>query len=142
MEYIDFSLLALNLINLSYASYIFEKKLHKELLADYNLDVRPEIGFERPVFVKFDLIFEKVNKLNVKQQVLDISVFITLTWNDPQLKWNVSRFDQIDEIIMSPRLIWTPDIVLFNAAEKHSSHSDFYKKKISVGYNGDIKVSW
>lgn len=35
-------------------------------------------------------------------------------WNDYQLKWEQSKFDNIDVIRIQPDRVWQPDIVLFN----------------------------
>ena len=43
------------------------------------------------------------------------SVFLYLQkWNDSQLRWNTTDYDNIATTVMSPEFVWTPDVVLYN----------------------------
>ena len=35
-------------------------------------------------------------------------------WEDYQLNWNASEYGGIDSIRIHPRLIWTPDLLMYN----------------------------
>ena len=42
------------------------------------------------------------------------NVWLTLKWNDFQLRWNPKDYDGITQLRVAPDKIWLPDIVLFN----------------------------
>ncbi|XP_066920132.1 neuronal acetylcholine receptor subunit alpha-9-like [Clytia hemisphaerica] len=129
------------------ASIKYEKKIHEHILDDYNIEIRPEPEHGKPVDVHFDVRINKLVKLDVREQTFTITAFTMFKWNDPQLTWNASKFDDIQQITMSADLIWTPDIVLYNTADEVSnSHTDYYKTKAFIQANGDIiwtsPVTW
>ena len=35
-------------------------------------------------------------------------------WEDYQLNWNVTEYGGIESIRIHPRLIWTPDLLMYN----------------------------
>jgi hypothetical protein len=35
-------------------------------------------------------------------------------WNDPRLSWNSSEHSNITEIQLPAKVLWTPDVVVFN----------------------------
>jgi len=36
-------------------------------------------------------------------------------WRDALLQWNASEYDNVRQVVLQPRQIWTPDVVLVNA---------------------------
>ena len=36
-------------------------------------------------------------------------------WRDALLQWNASEYDNVHQVVLQPRQIWTPDVVLINA---------------------------
>ena len=44
-------------------------------------------------------------------------------WRDALLQWNASEYDNVHQVVLQPRQIWTPDVVLINAYVSHYFHS-------------------
>jgi len=36
-------------------------------------------------------------------------------WRDALLQWNASEYDNVHQVVLQPKQIWTPDVVLINA---------------------------
>ena len=60
------------------------------------------------------------------------------TWQDYQLKWDVSDYGGINVLRLPPDRVWKPDIVLFNKSVKHYK----YSKKQSKWNNKHISYKY
>jgi hypothetical protein len=52
-----------------------------------------------------------VSTAETKQRVLSGS---SQAWTDYQLQWNASEYGGVDSVVLNPRLLWIPDILLYN----------------------------
>ncbi|XP_022782381.1 neuronal acetylcholine receptor subunit alpha-3-like isoform X2 [Stylophora pistillata] len=98
------------------------KKREQHLLEDllnpenYNRRVRPVVRSEDPVIVKFGLVVREIEDLDDKNQLLLTRAEIREYWVDPQLKWDSSKYGGVEYISVDPKMIWIPDIVLYDNA--------------------------
>ena len=44
----------------------------------------------------------------------DMNITLFQDWVDYQLNWNASEYGGIDSIRIHPKLIWTPDLLMYN----------------------------
>lgn len=59
-------------------------------------------------------------------------------WIDPFLRWNSSEFGGIELLLVNPKYIWTPDIILYNSA--NANFKAYYQTNLMV-YNTGI-INW
>lgn len=95
-----------------------EQHLLEDLLnpEKYNRRVRPVLRSEDPVIVNFGLVVREIENLDDKNQLLVTRAEIREFWVDPQLRWNLSDYGGVKYISVDPKMIWIPDIVLYNNA--------------------------
>ena len=49
-----------------------------------------------------------------KNQLLTTCMWFNLVWTDYQLSWNTSEYGGVDSVVIQPRNLWIPDILLYN----------------------------
>ena len=69
-----------------------EHELHTLLVQGYNTDIRPVLQEKASMDVWFDFVLEEVNSVDVKEQIMDVSAFVTLQWFDHNLIWEPENF--------------------------------------------------
>ncbi len=62
-----------------------EHKIFKEIMKDYDKDLRPSVN---SIFL--DLKLNQIINLNEKSQIMTSSVYLFLAWADDRLSWNSS----------------------------------------------------
>ncbi|KAM9817473.1 neuronal acetylcholine receptor subunit alpha-7-like [Neosynchiropus ocellatus] len=92
-----------------------ENRLRRELLKDYDPLVRPVKNYSDPVVVKIGFTLVQILDLDEKNQILTTNAWMSLEWNDTSLKWNAKEYNGIDIVRFPPRMIWRPDILLYNS---------------------------
>jgi len=119
----------------------YEQNLLTTLLTNYSTSTRPATSTHRPVSVQFELMVNKIVKLDIREQILVLNALILLRWYDPQLAWNISEWNNTNYLNIPASSVWVPDIMLYNTAlEESKSPSDVYKSKVQVDHRG--QASW
>ena len=95
-----------------------EKKLLKDLLENYNTQERPVFDESEPVELLFGLTLQQIIDLDEINQVLTTNLWLNLAWKDENLKWNSSKYGNIESINLHPSKLWKPDIYMYNTADK------------------------
>ena len=120
---------------------MYEQNLLASLLTNYSTSTRPATSTHKAVVVEFDMILNKIVKLDIREQVLVINVKTLLRWYDPQLAWNMSEWNRTNYLNIPRSNIWVPDIMLYNTARDESkAPDDMYKSKVQVDHRG--LASW
>jgi len=120
----------------------YEQNLLSTLLANYSTSTRPATSTDKAVSVMFELMVNKVVKLDIRDQVLVLNALVLLRWYDPQLAWNVSEWNNTNYLNIPYSSIWVPDIMLYNTAlDDSKSPSDVYKTKVQVDYRGQASLA-
>ncbi|CAC5395497.1 CHRNN [Mytilus coruscus] len=97
---------------------------------------RPVEKFTDIIKIEFGLQLIQIIDLDEKEQVLTLNVWVDHKWHDKYLTWNVSEYKGVTELHLPPSKIWTPDIKLYNYADKRISE---YRDALSiVQHTGDI----
>ena len=123
----------------NFASYDHnELRLVSYLFESYNREVRPVINNTDVVQVVFGMAYTQLIDLDEKNQVLVSNVWVRMSWFNHLLKWNTKDYGDIESINIDPKLIWLPDIVLYNNAEEGigSGQMDQFKTKVILKHNG------
>nr|5OUG_A Chain A, Humanized alpha-AChBP [Homo sapiens]5OUG_B Chain B, Humanized alpha-AChBP [Homo sapiens]5OUG_C Chain C, Humanized alpha-AChBP [Homo sapiens]5OUG_D Chain D, Humanized alpha-AChBP [Homo sapiens]5OUG_E Chain E, Humanized alpha-AChBP [Homo sapiens]5OUH_A Chain A, Acetylcholine binding protein [Homo sapiens]5OUH_B Chain B, Acetylcholine binding protein [Homo sapiens]5OUH_C Chain C, Acetylcholine binding protein [Homo sapiens]5OUH_D Chain D, Acetylcholine binding protein [Homo sapiens len=95
----------------------FQRKLYKELVKNYNPDVIPTQR-DRPVTVYFSLSLLQIMDVDEKNQVVDVVIWLQMSWTDHYLQWNVSEYPGVKQVSVPISSLWKPDILLYNAIER------------------------
>jgi len=91
-----------------------ELRLVHDLFNNYSKEVRPVKNKKAAIKVVFGIAYTQLVELDEKNQVLVSNVWIRQKWNNHLLRWNASKYGNIKSINVDPKLVWLPDIVLYN----------------------------
>ncbi|CAB03148.2 Acetylcholine receptor subunit beta-type lev-1 [Caenorhabditis elegans] len=95
-----------------------EDRLMVDLFRGYNSLVQPVRNrSELPMIVKIGMQLVLLINVDEKEQVMHTNVWLTMKWDDFQLKWDPRDYANITQIRVAPEKVWLPDIVLFNNAD-------------------------
>ncbi|CAL1286413.1 unnamed protein product [Larinioides sclopetarius] len=112
------------------------KRLHDDLLSDYNRLIRPVGNHSHKVTVHLGLKLSQLIDINLKHQVMTTNVWVEQTWHDYKLKWDPDDYGGVEMIHVPAEHIWLPDIVLFNNAD--GNYEVTLMTKATVYYSGEI----
>ncbi|KAJ1348061.1 hypothetical protein KIN20_003278 [Parelaphostrongylus tenuis] len=96
-----------------------EERLVIDLFRDYNCFIRPVQNVSSsPLTVEFGVALVLLINVDEKNQILQTNVWLTMKWNDFQLRWQPMDYGNISNIHVPSDRVWLPDIVLFNKRKK------------------------
>ncbi|XP_071944548.1 neuronal acetylcholine receptor subunit alpha-9-II-like [Antedon mediterranea] len=99
---------------------------------------RPVLDTNTTTNITSSFVLTQVIKLDDALQILDISGWITLEWQDEFISWNITDTG-IECIQMKQDKIWIPDIVLLQNTDR--DHKYFMSDvPVSVCYNGSVRL--
>ncbi|WKX89088.1 hypothetical protein Q1695_008607 [Nippostrongylus brasiliensis] len=114
-----------------------EERLVIDLFRDYNSLIRPVQNISSPpVTVDFGVAMILLINVDEKNQILQTNVWLTMKWNDFQLRWNPMDYGNITNLHVPSDRVWLPDIVLFNNADGNYEVS--FRSNAFVESNGDV----
>ncbi|CAL8356979.1 unnamed protein product [Merluccius merluccius] len=99
-----------------------QRKLYKELLANYNRLERPVVNDSTPILVELGLTLLQIIDVDEKNQVLMTNSWLQLHWTDAYLTWNPENYPGVQNLRFPSDQIWTPDILLYNRSESDTHH--------------------
>jgi nicotinic acetylcholine receptor len=116
----------------------FEKQLRDELFKKRNYDthVVPVNDKTKSIKVSVDLSLIKLNSVDIKTHVMTIESWVSLSWNDLNLKWNPAEFGGLEVIRVGSDEIFKPDIMLYNSANFKEMKESLVDTKALVFSNG------
>ncbi|XP_062584914.1 neuronal acetylcholine receptor subunit alpha-3-like, partial [Saccostrea cucullata] len=86
--------------------------IHAEIFnSSYNYLVRPS----DLTSVNMEFVIFAVNQVDLKNQVISLSGWLTVKWQDDRLVWNPSSYGDIDLIYTKPAKIWKPELIIDNS---------------------------
>ncbi|XP_071099252.1 neuronal acetylcholine receptor subunit alpha-2-like [Haliotis cracherodii] len=91
-------------------------RLFRTLMKGYTRDVMPRTSVNSTISVKFNLQLIQVHELSVSFQLLKTEVWLTLSWQDPRLRWDPAEFNNVQKMAVPAGKVWIPDIMLYNGA--------------------------
>ena len=137
---IVFLIILFTFLKFSVASNI-EGKLLADLLTGYDPSVRPSSSNNKPLTIQFDVRLNKIVKLDMKEQQLILNARVMMLWIDSKLKWDKTKYNGTQFVVVPNDKFWTPDILLHNTASDASmSARDVYKANLRVLNTG--LVTW
>ncbi|XP_075907526.1 neuronal acetylcholine receptor subunit beta-4 [Nelusetta ayraudi] len=96
-----------------------EERLMNLLLGKnrYNPLIRPAVNRTERVPVKLQVSLAQLISVNEREQIMTTNVWLTQHWVDYRLSWDPAKYEGIDKLRIPSRLVWLPDIVLYNNAD-------------------------
>lgn len=121
-------------------SNMYFKELQTDLLENYSTSNIPNKEINT-IYLRLGIAIRAINNINQIDGTVTSNVWLRYYWNDNYLTWNPSDYRNITQVIMTtdPSLeksIWTPDIYLYNTAEKPLENLDY--SHAVVNNNGDV----
>uniref|UniRef100_A0A668A217 Neuronal acetylcholine receptor subunit alpha-7 n=1 Tax=Myripristis murdjan TaxID=586833 RepID=A0A668A217_9TELE len=95
-----------------------QRRLYRDLMADYNPLERPVFNDSHTLTVHFSFSLMQIMDVDEKNQVLTTNIWLQLYWNDYYLQWNTSDYPGVTNVRFPDHLIWKPDILLYNSADE------------------------
>lgn len=93
-----------------------EKKLESFLIDRYDKYLTPQGPGGSPLNVTHNLQLKRI--IGLDNQILSLDAYISMQWQDEHLTWNPERFGGRKMVRLPSRIIWKPDIVLENNADR------------------------
>uniref|UniRef100_A0A6Q2ZME7 Neuronal acetylcholine receptor subunit alpha-7 n=1 Tax=Esox lucius TaxID=8010 RepID=A0A6Q2ZME7_ESOLU len=95
-----------------------QRRLYKDLMANYKPLERPVFNDTHSLTVKFSFSLMQIMDVDEKNQVLTTNIWLQLYWNDYYLQWNQSDYPGVTKVRFPDSQIWKPDILLYNSADE------------------------
>ncbi|XP_063929148.1 neuronal acetylcholine receptor subunit alpha-7 isoform X7 [Zophobas morio] len=111
-----------------------EKRLLNNLLGPYNVLERPVANESEPLEVKFGLTLQQIIDVDEKNQLLITNIWLSLEWNDYNLKWNESEYGGVKDLRITPNKLWKPDVLMYNSADE--GFDGTFQTNVVVKHNG------
>uniref|UniRef100_H3A717 Cholinergic receptor nicotinic beta 4 subunit n=1 Tax=Latimeria chalumnae TaxID=7897 RepID=H3A717_LATCH len=95
-----------------------EERLMSYLLDSkkYNKLIRPAINNSQ-TSISLQVSLAQLISVNEREQIMTTNVWLTQAWHDYRLMWEPADYEGIDKLRIHPKLLWLPDIVLYNNAD-------------------------
>ncbi|XP_059487018.1 neuronal acetylcholine receptor subunit alpha-7 isoform X3 [Neocloeon triangulifer] len=111
-----------------------ERRLLNDLLNAYNTLERPVANESEPLEVKFGLTLQQIIDVDEKNQLLITNIWLSLEWNDYNLRWNESEYGGVKDLRITPTKLWKPDVLMYNSADE--GFDGTYHTNVVVRNNG------
>ena len=125
----NFCLYFLTLFNLINSSYSYKSDLQNDIFSDY-LPIIPDNGTNLSLSIAIRA-FDNIDQIDGS---INMNIWLRYNWNS-DISWNISKYNNISSINLNTNpdyglFIWTPDIYLYNTAEKPMTELDFPKANV------------
>ncbi|XP_033120698.1 neuronal acetylcholine receptor subunit alpha-10-like [Anneissia japonica] len=113
-----------------------EKRLLRDIMANYSSVVRPVNNVKDNVTVKFGVAINQIIDMDEKHQIITINVWIRMQWTDDNFYWNASHYGESGVLTLPPASVWKPDIVLYTNVD--SGFNGMMETSVSAYSNGIV----
>jgi len=114
----------------------YEKVLLDALMKNYNTQNRPVLNETSPLDITFGVNLQQLVDLDEKNQLLTTCLWLQMSWRDYQLTWNSSEYGGVDSVVINPRHLWIPDLLLYNSADERFDGT--FQTNIVVSKDGSM----
>ncbi|CAI2349584.1 unnamed protein product [Caenorhabditis sp. 36 PRJEB53466] len=112
-------------------------RLYRDLLNEYNNEVRPTVHPREPINVTFVFSLTQIIDVDERNQILTTNSWVRLHWVDYKLVWDPRLYQNVTRIHIPSDKIWKPDIILYNNADAQYTKS-VMSTDVIVDYLGNI----
>ncbi|XP_015774560.1 PREDICTED: neuronal acetylcholine receptor subunit beta-3-like [Acropora digitifera] len=115
-----------------------EQQLINDLLRGYNRDAHPIPEQNRSSYVvTFGLELVQLVNVDDKNQIITTNVWIRQKWTNLLLTWEPKHYGGIKRVRIDPKLLWIPDVVLYNSVDSEFSGGlEKYKTRVIIDSDG------
>ncbi|CAL8330985.1 unnamed protein product [Merluccius merluccius] len=96
-----------------------EERLMNYLLAPerYNKMIRPAVNKSQQVTISIQVSLSQLISVNEREQIMTTNLWLFQEWNDYRLSWDPEKYEGLKKLRIPAKMIWLPDIVLYNNAD-------------------------
>lgn len=114
-----------------------ENQIRNQIFENYNPKVRPVLNYNDAVNLSISINVINIEKFDQVTETLFLNLWIIYEWEDKLLQWNYSQYP-LKKISVMQSKVWTPDLVLYNAAQKPNLYN--LGEYMRLDYNGRLKL--
>jgi hypothetical protein len=118
-------------------SFPIEEEIRNNIFQNYNPKIRPVINYNDNVNLSISLDIKNIENFDQVTETLFLNLWIHYEWEDNFLKWNLTQYP-IKKISVDSHQVWTPDLVLYNAAQKPKQYN--LREYMRLDYTGKINL--
>ncbi|CAM4961520.1 unnamed protein product [Rotaria socialis] len=113
-----------------------EQRLFYKIMTGYEKAVRPLKKSSQAVVVKLGITLTQILDIDERNQIMTTNIWLDQEWNDAYLRWSPAEFGGLKRIRIPCRLLWLPDIVLYNSADDYTQ--GYMQSLAMIDYNGTV----
>ncbi|XP_052792028.1 neuronal acetylcholine receptor subunit alpha-10-like [Mya arenaria] len=87
----------------------------------YDNSVRPVFNSSKNVEVQFGFTLIQIMDMDEKNQLVILNAWLEMIWHDERISWRKEDYNGLEVVRLPARLLWLPDIVLYNNADDYTS---------------------
>jgi hypothetical protein len=122
------------------SSFSDQQHLLSFLFPNMDVNIRPLMNQSTSVHVRVMPILSYIFKLDEKEQMLQAKVALLLSWVFETLTWNATEFGGTQNIKITPKSVWIPDLIYRNSVENAFELDTSDNLKLTIQADG--KASW
>uniref|UniRef100_A0A4W5P4Y4 Si:dkey-49c17.4 n=1 Tax=Hucho hucho TaxID=62062 RepID=A0A4W5P4Y4_9TELE len=104
---------------------------------DVFTSTRPVLDHTHPTMVHLDVYLYAILAVIEKSQTFVPFIWIQLTWNNERICWDPSQFCGISRVSVPKKMLWIPDLVIYEMTEKDDGpHSPY----LYVSHDGIVLI--
>ncbi|KAJ3589463.1 hypothetical protein NHX12_010308 [Muraenolepis orangiensis] len=107
-----------------------------DLFSNYTSALRPVEDTDHIINVTLQITLSQIIDMDERNQILTTYLWNRQMWTDAYLVWRTEDYDGLDTIRIPSRLVWKPDIVLYNSANDQFSSS--METNVVLRNNGQV----
>uniref|UniRef100_A0A915I9D8 Uncharacterized protein n=1 Tax=Romanomermis culicivorax TaxID=13658 RepID=A0A915I9D8_ROMCU len=114
----------------------YEHDLYRDIIENYDSRERPVLTYADAVEVFFGISLQQLVDVDEKNQVVIMNMWLQIEWTDQNIAWNAATYGNISTICLPSKLIWKPDVLLYNSVDKKFDTN--YASNVVVAKNGYV----
>nr|NP_001232929.1 nicotinic acetylcholine receptor alpha6 precursor [Ciona intestinalis]BAJ65321.1 nicotinic acetylcholine receptor subunit [Ciona intestinalis] len=96
-----------------------EKQLIEDIMMNYSKLERPIPNHLDTLVVNIKFTLQQIVDVDERNQIITTNAWLDLKWKDYRWRWNKTEYGNITKIRIPYIHMWTPDILLYNSADKN-----------------------
>lgn len=116
--------------------------LKKKLFENYDREIIPTTNTDQPILVLLSFFLLSDFELDMKQKALSTSVVFQISWKDELLTWNKTHHNGFDNLIVSLKSVWKPDVIILNSLHEKKVLTNDGDDTNYVTINSDGMIKW
>ncbi|KAH3882590.1 hypothetical protein DPMN_006532 [Dreissena polymorpha] len=93
------------------------KTLLRDLLSNYNKNVRPVHNQSEIVNVTVKLYVKSIQEFNQVSDVLSVVAAFSISWKDQSMIWNPANYGGASQMMTSYGDVWVPELILTSPSD-------------------------